>query len=318
MATSDEPKTYLAYLSEAERENILRFFSDQPRSRDWGRDFDIDVYVAVSTQHHPLPPCTNEILQELWLSMSSSPYAEFYQVTRQFLQKHEIRHPNMFFRKPLEHELHLYFSCFDSRTYREEKVRQGDFWANVVSRLRELQSTEIIHARNIEIISRCLFEYGAGLRSLNIQIDVKHDELFTKAFEVVGRTLESLSLAVYAKEDYHNAPHFNISTLADLCPHVKHLWIVDLNDLHSLRNSIERLFYSYGEKLRFIGISGSERSAFLRKIGSSCPNAMFDYFGIDKSPVNPLSTLGVAIRSIFSSLQMPGYRRLSLNSEISL
>lgn len=167
---------------------------------------------------------------------------------------------------------------------------------HVVNRLKELDSVESIQARKVETISKCLFQYGSGLKSLEIQIDVRFEVDFTNAFGVLGRTLESLSFDVLAKDKLLNVPHFNISTLAVLCPHVKRLRVDGLSNSDRLRSEIECLYYSYGEKLKFIGLSGGESMEFIQKVRFSCPSAVFDCYG-NVSPVNVLSTLGAAIRS---------------------
>lgn len=259
------------------------------------------MYAAVSHEEHPLSPCSYETLHDLWLSIATSPDAEFYQATSNCLEEHGIRYPKLFFRQSYRQEATriLDSTCFHWKTFLAEKVLQVKFWVEVVERLGELGNIENIRAKKTEIISKCLFQYGDGIRSLDIQIDVRHDEYFTKAFEVVGRTLESLSFKLYAKNEHLNEQHFNISTIVDLCPHVRHLSTDVLCTIDSMRRKIEGLYYAYGERLRFISLFGAERTAFLQKTCSSCPNAMFIlFYGTHKSPVNALSILGVAIHSV--------------------
>lgn len=114
MVTSYLLKTYLTDLSEAERENILRFFSDHPRSCNWDWGFDVDVYDAVSNKIHPLAPCLDDTLEDLRLSIATSRNDIFYQAKRDFMIKHDIGHSTLYFKKASRQEIPLDLTCFDS------------------------------------------------------------------------------------------------------------------------------------------------------------------------------------------------------------
>lgn len=172
---------------------------------------------------------------------------------------------------------------------------QESFWASTVLMLTEQRYIGSILERKMEALSKCLSEYGGGLLGLDLQLDLRHATDLTIGFEVIGRTLESLSFEVCTKEEHLNAPHFNISKIADLCPHIKQLFIDVSGTSDRLRDKIEGLYFSYWTKLRYIGISGREKIPFLQKIRSSCLNAVFDFQGLLEDPANALNILGPSV-----------------------
>lgn len=298
MATFEQAKTYLTDLSMVAREHILRFLSKRPHSRRWGCYVDDEVVTSFVSEMNPLSPCTSEKLQDLWRSWISRPESPMYQVPRDGLNMYQIRHASHFFRTQSQEDFDLSFSCFDFKAYHLEKSAQGFFWTYVLVKLREKVDRESTEAKKLEIITKCLFQFGgrSKLKCQDIKIDLRLRSELHSSFTVVGRTLELLTFEVSAQDEHLNVPHFNIGTLVYLCPHLKHLCIEYNGSSDQLRNKVEGLFYSYGEKLRFIGLSGRERVSFQENIGFRCPKAVFDFYGATMTPESVLSILGAKIR----------------------
>lgn len=72
MTTFELPKTYLEGISAAARENILRFFSGNPRNRDWKNHLKLDELLDLAHVEHPLRKIAIDVVTLLEITQGSA------------------------------------------------------------------------------------------------------------------------------------------------------------------------------------------------------------------------------------------------------
>lgn len=73
MSTSTGPKTHLVELCDQAKENILRFFSENPHMLDWNGHLDKRLLLELALPEHPLRASAWEVLSDLRVSETMSP-----------------------------------------------------------------------------------------------------------------------------------------------------------------------------------------------------------------------------------------------------
>lgn len=102
-------------------------------------------------------------------------------------------------------------------------------------------------------------QFGAGLKTLEIDADFEQKEVLTRMLEVTGKTLISLELrgmpagASDDDDDDDAVPLLDVEFIFKLCPHVTNLSLTALCPEDYLLSDQVELLCSYGMQLETIG-----------------------------------------------------------------
>lgn len=276
MLTSERTKTYLADLSAEATDRVLRSFSEKPENRTWNRYFPADALIELAHLEHPLRKSMLSNVTEVSLKPSTSRSLPVCAET---------------VTKVLEvYGAHLSALSLPCLSYFAPQCNDDHWDAN--AQRRRIYTTSV---------SECLIQYVPGLKRLDVTIDLKLGSRLTRTLEGLGPTLNSLTLNIFP--EVHSVERFDVGTLIDLCPHIVELNIPPVYATDRLRDELEGLHCSYGEKLRRCKVFG-ERTEYLRKLLTSCPNAVFDVHvssGTLETLLKVLNIVGQAIRSFSCS-----------------
>lgn len=221
-------KTYLADLP-ATAQDGLRFFSAKPGNRDWNRHFPHHVLLEVAHPEHLLRNSALSNVTEVSLKCSRTPNPETVSRLFEVLGAHLSALSIVGY---YEQGIELDVKCTNLKSLIIEPL---SFLACSIS---SIPSSNLISARhNREVMnmnprSECLIHVGAGLKRLDLQINLKLGSHFTRTFGVLGRTLDELSLRISQEEEDSNPERFNVGKLVALCPNIVNLLIFPVRVTH--------------------------------------------------------------------------------------
>lgn len=316
MSAGDEPKTFLTDLPNKALVNILRFFSDFPHQRNWIVHLSSSVLVNLAHEKHPLRIAAQDTVTELSLrSNHDEP------TLRVIFETYGSRCSSLIWDGQLVHDFNQNNACISLKKLQVMySIRSvDDALLSLISVQRNLEELELrnsgILAMPEEVLSeimqrekkeylkvvKCLTDFGAGLKRLDMSIFLDEDAAFSRMFNVLGPTLESLKLSIQDRAETDVVEplpsRFSIRSLADLCPNVTEIEI-NVHPLDSEPRDATHLYCAYGKQLKVIHVSGYPPAEDLRQVGTACTNATFDVDLLRHNPTDCMQILGPAIRSL--------------------
>lgn len=211
MSTEDELPTFFT-LPNTACVNTLRFFSDYPSRRNWVVHLSSAVLVDVADKNHPLRDAAREAVTQLALiSVEDEP------TLRKIVEMYGARCLELTWNGELEHDFSRNRAC---TSLKKLQVLYGirlvdDTLISLLSVQRNLEEVGLHNSSVVGIegetfreamqrrqkdytkVVKCLTDLGDGLKRLDIPIYLAEGEAYSRMFNVLGSTLESLKLNIH-------------------------------------------------------------------------------------------------------------------------
>lgn len=131
---------------------------------------------------------------------------------------------------------------------------------------------------------------GAGLRRLALGVKLSHEARLTRMFQSIGR-----------EELDGNDSMFDVSKIADFCPHITDITLSLFNESDTdSRDKEIQLYCKNGEQLQTMSLTAYAYSKeFFETLASHCPSARIDIPNIQNGALHAIETLGSQIFDIF-------------------